>query len=170
MQITNCTYPIRFSLLYKKHWELKYPSTKCRGEILLCVVKQIVIAQEDGAERGSEILTKFYCLGDTLPAANGVGIMRCGSGDTRVRAECYRTPAAILKGNLHSGCDTLCPLSVIRPTYSCYGKILSSPQTLALGSLKYPPTGRCPRYSSLHVADSRTQPLPVIAATLSFML
>jgi len=44
-------------------------------------VKQIVIAQEDGAERGSEILTKFHCLGDTLPAANGVGIMRCRSGD-----------------------------------------------------------------------------------------
>jgi hypothetical protein len=60
---------------------LRYPSTKDRRPALLCVAKQIVIARENGTERGSEILAKFRCLGGSLPAANGVGIMSCGAGD-----------------------------------------------------------------------------------------
>lgn len=44
-------------------------------------MKQIVIARENGAGRGSEILAKFRCLGCSLLPANGVGIMSCGAGD-----------------------------------------------------------------------------------------
>jgi hypothetical protein len=68
-------------MAFKKSSDRRYSGTKGRGLALLCVVKQIVIARENGTERESEILAKFRCLGGSLLPANGVGIMSCGAGD-----------------------------------------------------------------------------------------
>lgn len=76
LQIQACLCSL---VAFNKPRELRCPRQRV-GRSIFCVVKQIVIAREDGTERESEILAKFHCLLDSLLPTNDVGLMRCGTG------------------------------------------------------------------------------------------